>query len=204
MITVRVGQEPNEKDFLAHESYLTTQSEFFRRALHGKLQKAESRIVKLPEDDPEIFGLYLNYVYTGHLPTTCEAEKDLTAHYLSLMDEYHQLFSVYVMAEKLLNPDAKNAAMTALVEIWTRNPGLVVSARTVYLVYEGTPGGSRARRFVVDGFVQVPFWQVLMTTRHDNLGAFRNEIALALDKLHGKPHVVSPVLENYLEAESEV
>jgi hypothetical protein len=69
MLTVRVGNEPDSKDFIIHESFLTSRSEFLRRALNGNWAESDTRIVKLSEDDPHIFALYLDYVFNGQLAT---------------------------------------------------------------------------------------------------------------------------------------
>jgi len=61
---------------MVHESFLTSRSEFFRRALNGNWQEAETRVIKLPDDDPEIVALYINFVYTGQLSTAKIKEKN--------------------------------------------------------------------------------------------------------------------------------
>jgi len=58
MVTVRVGDSTESEDFVAHESFLTSRSEFFCRAMNGSWEEAESRMVKLPEDKPAIFAIY--------------------------------------------------------------------------------------------------------------------------------------------------
>jgi hypothetical protein len=35
VLTIHVGTEPDVKNFVAHESFLTARSEFFRRAMNG-------------------------------------------------------------------------------------------------------------------------------------------------------------------------
>jgi hypothetical protein len=67
MVTIQVGLESNDAKIVAHESFLTMRSEFFRRAMNGAWEEADTRVVKLPEDDPDIFALYINYVYTAQL-----------------------------------------------------------------------------------------------------------------------------------------
>lgn len=42
ILTIRVGKEPNHTDFMAHESFLTARSEFFRRAMDGNWKEAET------------------------------------------------------------------------------------------------------------------------------------------------------------------
>jgi hypothetical protein len=57
-----VGQAPNTEGFAAHESFLTSRSEFFRRAMNGNWKEAETRIINLLDDEGKIFARYINYV----------------------------------------------------------------------------------------------------------------------------------------------
>jgi hypothetical protein len=50
-----------------HEPLITSRSPFFRNALQGRWQEAQERTVNLTEDDPEVFTLYTNGLYTGHV-----------------------------------------------------------------------------------------------------------------------------------------
>ncbi|KAF2241958.1 hypothetical protein BU26DRAFT_387892, partial [Trematosphaeria pertusa] len=120
LVTVRVGKEPESKDFVAHESILTSRSEFFRRALNGNWEEAHAHIVHLPEDEPDIFGIYLNYVYTGRLHTmSVDSEELATLDHnkfrTTVNEEYNNLFCLYILAEKLQDTPTKDATFTALL-----------------------------------------------------------------------------------------
>lgn len=67
-ITAVVGQGDNKRDFIVHEELICESSEFFRKALAGNWKETQDRIVKLPEDDPDMFALYLQAVYVCVLP----------------------------------------------------------------------------------------------------------------------------------------
>jgi len=159
MLTIRVGKKPKQKDFIAHESFLTSRSEFFRRAMNGKWAEADSRAVKLPDDKPETFALYLNFVYTGQLITMRKSAEELAiltedTFVDYIVDEFDDIFRLYVLAEKLQDASAKNAAITAAVEVAqlksVAKKCTVPSLSTANHVYEGTPEGSPARRFLAD------------------------------------------------------
>ncbi|KAH4180943.1 hypothetical protein HBI29_132800 [Parastagonospora nodorum] len=166
MVTIRVGDSPEYKDFIAHESFLTSRSEFFRRAMNGSWTEAESRVVKLPEDEPAIFAIYLNLVYTGQLVTMRKNKEELASSerqvfIRQLIPEYRDIFRMYVLAEKLQDKGAKNGALAAAVSVSevmdSANNSTVPAAEIANLVYKGTPEGSPGRRLVIDMYGMLPF-----------------------------------------------
>jgi len=143
---------------MVHESFLTSRSEFFRRALNGNWQEAETRVIKLPDDDPEIVALYINFVYTGQLSTAKINEKRISAlglleFYDCIEEEHDTLFSIFILGEKLQDVKAKNATMAAMLDLSrSRRPDscwLMPTVRTINRIYENTPPGSLIRRFIV-------------------------------------------------------
>ncbi|PVH96593.1 hypothetical protein DM02DRAFT_569316, partial [Periconia macrospinosa] len=109
---VVVGRKPDQKTFLVHEEIICERSEFFRRAMNGNWAESTDRIVKLPEDRVEIFETYLNLIYTGKIPTELHAVPPTLDQMLS---EYECLFRLYILAEKLQDIDAKNAAIESVL-----------------------------------------------------------------------------------------
>jgi hypothetical protein len=160
MLTVRVGKGQKRKDFTAHESFLTSSSEFFRRAMNGSWKEAKTRVIHLSDDNPNIFGLYLNFVYTGELTTTRTQQEessgvDFNTWALQIQQEYGDLFCIYVLAEKLQDISAKNATMRAAISVTqTVHPDtgqwLSPSLRTANIVYQGTPENNHGRRLVME------------------------------------------------------
>ncbi|KAH8644477.1 hypothetical protein IG631_01941 [Alternaria alternata] len=164
-VTFRVGKTSKTKDFIAHESFLTSRSEFFRRAMNGNWKEAETRIVNLPDDTAKTFACYLNYVYTGQLPTTSKTASELKRLTVDKFrrhvdDRYRIIFDVFVLCEKLQDVTTKNAMMEAALAtaelrgsdgLWLTPPIGVVEA-----IYNGTPAGSPARRLVTDMWTALP------------------------------------------------
>ena len=64
-VTIIVNEEqPDlEASFHVPESLLTEKSEFFQAACRNEWKEATSRVIKLPEVEPDIFSLYLFWVY---------------------------------------------------------------------------------------------------------------------------------------------
>jgi hypothetical protein len=194
MVTIRVGDSPKYKDFIAHESFLTSRSEFFRRAMNGNWTEAESRVVVLSEDEPAIFAIYLNLVYTGQLVTMRKTEEELASSERQvfinqLTSEYRDIFRVYVLAEKLQDKGAKNAALAAAVSVTglrnSVNNWLVPTAEIVNLVYKGTPEGSPGRRLVIDMYGMLPFRSLFSDI---NSIPFRRDVLDDLVEILNKSH----------------
>lgn len=62
-VVVLVGG--SEKRFVCHANLLTAQSPFFEAALSGRWLESEEKLVRLPEQAPTAFSIYLNWRYTG-------------------------------------------------------------------------------------------------------------------------------------------
>ena len=161
LFTIRVGEGAAQTDFVAHESFLTSRSEYFRHAFNGNWEEASTRTIKLAHDDPKSFELYLGVVYTGKIALResmqPEAiEKPWKEERSLLRDQYDKVFGLYILAEKLQDSTAKNAAIQATFELvahgqrrsdkkWT-----FPRYSTVANVFDKTPSQSPARRLLVD------------------------------------------------------
>lgn len=62
-----VGQGDAQEKFAVHEALITSRSLFFRNAMQGDWKEAREHVVNLVEEDPEIFSLYLQGLYAGHV-----------------------------------------------------------------------------------------------------------------------------------------
>ncbi|EEU40679.1 uncharacterized protein NECHADRAFT_33838 [Fusarium vanettenii 77-13-4] len=60
-MTIRCGG----REFKAHRAIVCTQSTFFDRALSSNFKEAASRVVELPDDDPDVLERFLEFLYTG-------------------------------------------------------------------------------------------------------------------------------------------
>lgn len=61
--TVIVGE--TKKDFFVHETLITRSSSFFQAALSKNWKEGQTKTVELPGTKPEIFHIYLDWLYTG-------------------------------------------------------------------------------------------------------------------------------------------
>lgn len=86
-MTVLVGTPPDQQKVTVHESLIIQRSRFFRNALIGPYKEAETRTVDLSDEDPDIFSLYLQALYSNHV---------------SLEDDGEELDDIYITWGELL------------------------------------------------------------------------------------------------------
>jgi len=68
VISVYVG--PDRRRFVVHKQLLTSQSDYFDKALNGRFKEAEENEIHLEEDDPTAIGLMVGWLYRGVIPGT--------------------------------------------------------------------------------------------------------------------------------------
>lgn len=68
IVEIHVGSgNPPGAIFHVHKHIIIKSSPFFQNMLKGGWQEAETRVVKLPEDDLESIRIYLNWLYSGKI-----------------------------------------------------------------------------------------------------------------------------------------
>lgn len=148
ILKVVVGEEPSQKTFIVHEGIICERSEFFRRAMNGNWAESSERVVKLPEDSAEIFGTYMNLVYTGMVATQLDDTNEETKH-TKLSAECIYLCQLYVLAEKLQDALAKGSVREALRRLDLEKNGegrfVLPPLKAINLLYEGTCEGDPVR-----------------------------------------------------------
>jgi hypothetical protein len=118
-----VGSDSGIKEFSVHEDLICPRSHFFEKALNGAWKESEERKVDLPEDEPEVFALYLKlrYVSTVHISNRVALTFRLQTNTLPIKKsgapaeakvivsrEYTSLSKLYVLAEKLMDDKARS------------------------------------------------------------------------------------------------
>lgn len=143
---------------MAHESFLTSRSEFFCRAVNGRWEESETRIVKLPEDSPKTFALYIDCAYTNQISSDSvernpskKAESNTKENTDLIKAEIWGLVHVYILAEKLLDGTTRNIVIETLFKLFhLENPPFRPGGEMINIVYRNTPETSPIRRFLVD------------------------------------------------------
>lgn len=153
ILKVVVGEEPLQKTFLVHEAIICERSEFFRRAMNGNWVESSERMVKLPEDSAEIFGTYINMVYTGMVATQLDDITDEKLKRTNLSVECNYLCRLYVLAEKLQDALAKDSVREALRRLDLEKSGGLYTLpplEAINLLYEGTCEGDPVRSIFIN------------------------------------------------------
>ncbi|KAH6637814.1 hypothetical protein C7974DRAFT_148983 [Boeremia exigua] len=151
-VTVFVGKA--QQKFVVHQSLLTGRSPFFDKALNGRWAEADERAVKLHEDEPTVFAVYVHLLYTDKIAVSPTLFGTTTG---DVDGERKILAKLYILAEKVQDVETKNKTMAALMGTLRDQVGgkrVSLSLRFVQTIYNGTPNGSMARKLIVDSFVE--------------------------------------------------
>lgn len=111
-------------------------------------KESKQRSVRLEDDDPDTFQLYLHWLYRGTLPVRA----DEPGH--ACNSEYLQLAKAYVLGDKLQDGDFQDIIIDAIIDKWNSKASdghncFPVGA-VVTCIYNNTPESSKARRLLVD------------------------------------------------------
>ena len=145
LIEVQVGN--SKKPFRIHESKLCSSSEFFNAKKKPEWSYGKGQ-VELPAVSSAAFALYVNWLYSGKIPTAvhlqdCEENEK----------EWTTLASAYALGEEILDTAFKDTVIDALRAKVnsTLGPTMWLSGgEIIKIIYGGTPEGSAARTFLVD------------------------------------------------------
>ena len=172
VVEISVGEGGDARSFWIYKDLICFRSPFFENALSHNWKESEDNVIRLPEDEPEIFDLYVQVLFTGKIPvgevmSIDESEKDEAnsedeaVKQASL--EYIRLGKLYVFAEKLQDVTTKNLTVTAFVEALSlRRLGMrhFPNSDVITLIYNGTPKPCPIRELLVDIYAiyAVPSW----------------------------------------------
>ena len=179
-VQICVGQGDEQETFDIHEFLITIRSPFFKEALSGKWKEAAERMVKLPEDDPATFKLYVHLLYTCVLAIVPDP---VPQHYNGHL-EHIALVSLYVLAEKLQDTRTRNSVLEATLQAsrLLRSDGKIYDPglRSIGILYAGTMAGSPMRRLLVDIYTARAKSQMLNKPGDQWPSDFMRELALSL------------------------
>jgi len=152
IVQICVGRSPCQKTFYIHEALITGRSEFFKTSLNGKWAESDNRIINLPEDAASVFEHYAHLLYTGRVLSSTTMTPTL--------DDFGKLFELYILSEKLQDPQSKKATTEAIFNKWkgssltwysNRTSAGNGRRRTLFTpVYNGTPDGCLIRKLLID------------------------------------------------------
>ncbi|KAK4902119.1 hypothetical protein LTR27_001021 [Elasticomyces elasticus] len=118
MVEVTVG-DAVEEVFHIHDELLCSGSLFFKVALRPEWREGRERAVKLPEEDPDVFRGYMQYLYTGYVSCTTETAAG-----------YHKLVELWVLGDHLLASTLQNQVIDCILAA-AKQPHMKVKATEV-------------------------------------------------------------------------
>ena len=106
-----VGDNEAEHTFYVHEEVAAEFSDFLKAAIQGGFSEAQDRIVRLPDDDPELFKIFLAFTYTGRVYCTKADDRESP----NEDREKGRLADAWMMAERLQSVKFKDAIVDSLI-----------------------------------------------------------------------------------------
>lgn len=141
--------------FEVHQALITGRSKFFKAALSGSWLESKERVVKLPEDDPTTFHVYVHLLYTNEIAILPDPNPKT---FWTDGARNIRLAKLYVLAEKLHDIETKNHVLEAVIA-GDLGEGAYIGMDYprrlfVKIIYDGTAAGSLARKLIVDVYAR--------------------------------------------------
>lgn len=146
IVTVIVGENEAQRTFHVYEGPLKQYSSYFRTALNGCWLESNERVVKLPQDEPEVFQVFFNYIMSGKLYARLTTDKQIPLHEALTL-------KVFIFGDTRGVPEVCNAAVDLLFQILIQKG--IFPGDSLRYVYDNTPGHSLLRRFLVEVLLSV-------------------------------------------------
>lgn len=167
---------PETHTYIVHEQMLCEHALFFQSAVKKEWNEGKERTIPLPEDDPEVVSLYLNWIYNKRILSQSPTNE-------KGYDEICLLVKAYVFGEKIQDGRFKDAVIDATIKSTlipdedgqTWFPG----SADVNRAYNGTPPGSPLRRLMVD------FWALHGNDDWDRKGVSKDFLLDLTGELFG-------------------
>ncbi|CAG8950312.1 hypothetical protein HYFRA_00006805 [Hymenoscyphus fraxineus] len=150
IVTIFVG--PDSEVFKVHKT-LICMMDFFDRAFNGRFLESSGEL-SLPEDDPSVIHLLVDYLYLGNIPCPPiihllpEATFELKKQHIS------NLFSLYVFAEEIDDAALMNNTMDT-VQSLCHAESFAITFEALLAAYENTKPNSKLRLFTSELFIYV-------------------------------------------------
>lgn len=152
---VYVGAERNQH--LVHEAFALT-SGFFAAAISGKWEEVNTNGVALPDQEPNLFKVYLEWLYTKAFTT--DNDDSRTPPNVLL-----RLSKLYILGQYLLDFSFRNSVVDRVYE---EHRHLLPELEEIEDVWRATPEGTSMRRIIA------AMWA--MSVREKDIAHFVNSL----------------------------
>jgi len=115
-------------------------SEYFSKMFSSDFKEVVESTVRMPEDDPDVFNLFVQWLYAARL-----CVPDMTKNTATSGPMWTR-FKLYCFAEKICLPELMDYTMSSIMSACVRGDKSP-SIEVMRMVYGGTKQGSRLRLF---------------------------------------------------------
>ena len=161
-VRITVGCKDEEISWILPKSLLTHDSKFFNAALNGTFAEANSGSIIMPEDNPEAFRVFVQWLYIGDIE----------------IGDVDVWLEAWVLGDKIGNTVFRDCAMTKLV---SDHSGLQIDPKTVAFAYRKSVRGSRLRKWALDEFLLDWSQELLYECAEDWVSVMETDSEFAAD-----------------------
>ncbi|KAE8449972.1 hypothetical protein EG329_007111 [Mollisiaceae sp. DMI_Dod_QoI] len=139
IVDIFVG--PQQKHFKVHKKLLCKKVPYFHKMFLGGFKEAIEHTARLPDDDPDVFDLFLDWLYRGDLhPADMSKQPPASS-------PVPKLIELYGFAEKICMNDLIDYTMTSIITR-SRHDKVMPRLSSIKLAYQVTSPGSPLRSWI--------------------------------------------------------
>jgi hypothetical protein len=150
-IEVLVGK--HRKSFSVHKNIVCARSPFFAAACSERWIESKSKSIELPEDDPDVFDIYLHCVYTncvdvGDTEEALESEDGFDEHERECL----RLLNTYILADKVGDVITSNMVIDEII-LMSEETDLLPSSKVTGIAASTAPPETPIYQLYLDFYV---------------------------------------------------
>jgi hypothetical protein len=140
MVKIYVGQD--KESWVLHQEVICERSEFFRKAFTGGFHESEKKEIYLEEEDPRMFGHFVNWLYGKKL----YCHKDHANPSEITFKHVREWLALYIFADKI---SLRALADEALEQYNFCTEGTLPCTNEILIIYQNTVEQSPLRQHAV-------------------------------------------------------
>lgn len=184
-VTIIINEEQPDlaASFHVPESLLTEKSEFLQAACRNEWKEASSRIIKLPDVEPDISSLYLFWVHRDKLALHNDWDPDGDDCEENALTVQTRLVKLWILADRLSDVRLCNIVIDEMVGATEKSDstGLFVlfPPDLTVLIWSATTAGRSIRRMVIDYYITYVCVEGVEKNMYEHHPDFLKELMLA-------------------------
>lgn len=126
-------------------------------------REGQTRSVELPDDDPTVFRVWLNWIYRRHVAVGPNTGETMDDHYTN-QQVWSQVIASYVLGDKLLDVDFKDAVVDTMAALMMQRDknGMchLPNPRERIQLFQSTMPGCMARKLLIHQMARAKYMLV--------------------------------------------